>query len=305
MELEPDAASFLAQRLENQKSVDYSDPLDPQQDVELQATAGFKAPSKMSRAFRTARSWISRNPSLRVPADETSARKRKICSNSSEEQSEPLYLLVCIDKGNGSVGLVQIDVGNIKSDKLLFSCLRAEYRAIRGRWLPLLSLRCIQAIDFLQFELWASGEVDVQKYRGQRMLPPTSEYTFDPSTTDPPIGTGRLLHLWNSPNHSDGDGQTVLSRFPKKKRERLYVDASGTMDGWGIHLVEGPNLVLIWLIIFFVILIGSCVFGVSYAVLEHDIQSAFAIASYVISFATLSIGACSICSRRMTGSACS
>jgi hypothetical protein len=47
------------------------------------------------------------------------------------------------------------------------------------------------------------------------------------------------------------------------------------------------------------VLIGNLVFGLAYSVLDHDIQSAFAVASYVISFTTLGNGACSICRQRI------
>jgi hypothetical protein len=129
----------------------------------------------------------------------------------------------------------------------------------------------------------------------------TDDYSYhNRPETYPPIGTGKLMHLWNTPGHLDGNGQTCLSRFPKKKRERLYVSPSGdTAEGWGIHLVEGANWVVISVLIVAIALLGSLVFGVSFAVLHHDIQSSFAIASYVISFAALSIGGCSICSRRI------
>lgn len=63
--------------------------------------------------------------------------------------------------------------------------------------------------------------------------------------------------------------------------------------------MEGLDWVLIWMLIFVVVFIGSSVFGTAYSVLKHDIQSAFAIASYVISLVTLAIGACSICGQRI------
>ena len=81
----------------------------------------------------------------------------------------------------------------------------------------------------------------------------------------------------------------------------MYVGPSGDpAEGWGIHLVEGHNWVVISVLIIFIALLGSLVFGVSFVVLHHDIQSSFAVASYVISFAALSIGGCSIYSRRIS-----
>jgi hypothetical protein len=169
--------------------------------------------------------------------------------------------------------------------------------------LPYLKFRCLESITFVQFELWASDEVDIQPFYDHKILPPESkadEYAFDAATTIPPIGQSRLMHLWKSPEHSDGNGQTCLNRFPKRRRERLYISAGEKPTiGWGIYLVEGLDWVLIWMLIFVVVFIGSSVFGTAYSVLKHDIQSAFAIASYVISLVTLAIGACSICGQRI------
>ncbi|CZR67625.1 uncharacterized protein PAC_17524 [Phialocephala subalpina] len=218
------------------------------------------------------------------------------------QPAEPLFLLVCIEKLNGSVGLTQIDVSGMTSDRVLFSCLRHYRLSIRGKWLPLLKFRCLESIAFVQFELWASDEVDVQPHEDWRMLPPESraeEYAFDTTETLPPIGPGRLMHLWNSPKHPDGTGRTCLSRFPKRRKERLYVSSGGMpAKGWGICLVEGIDWVWIWLLVFVIVLIGSFVFAIAFSVLDHDIQSAFSIASYAVSSTTLGIGACSICSQK-------
>lgn len=86
-------------------------------------------------------------------------------------------------------------------------------------------------------------------------------------------------------------------------RERLCVDASGTpAKGWGIHLVEGNNWALIMILFITISLLGSLVFGVSFAIMHHNIQNAFAMASMVIGMAAFTTSTCSICCRRMTGS---
>jgi len=275
-------------------------------DIEAQLDHSFKGPLSrvevLTHTFkRLACSWMSSKQRTTVT---TQTEKPKI---EVTEEAEDLYLLVCIEKCNGTVSLVQIGVGTISSDKILFQCLRERYEALRGKWRTRLSLRCLQSINFVQFELWgASGEVDIQDYFDHRVLPPASrmdEYSFEAADIFPPVSTTRLMHLWNSPNHLDGDGQRVLSRFPKRRRERLHVDVGKTAYGWGIQLAEGLNWLLIWLLIFLVVLIGSCVFGISFAVLHNDIQSSFAISSYVVSFAAFCIGTCSICSRRMAATA--
>lgn len=227
---------------------------------------------------------------------------KTLTDDKSSRSVDTLFLAICIEKPNGSIVLVQINVAGITSDKDLFACLRQHHLLIRGRWIPTLKFRRLESINFVKFELWPSDEVDIQPFYDRRSLPPPGEeeYEFEAVQALPPVSSARLMHFWKTPNHSDGNGQTCLGRFPKRKQERLYVSAGETPAvGWGIQLREGLDWFLIWMLIFVVVLIGSLVFGLAFAVLEHDIQSAFSIASYVISSVTLGIGAISICGQRM------
>lgn len=215
---------------------------------------------------------------------------------------EPLYLLLLIERGDGSMQLHQENVAEFKSDRELFTRLRHMYRKARGRWLPSLSLRSLQSINFVQFELWSSGDVDVLQYFDHRMLPPKErlEYNFQRTDTLPPIAPNRLMHFWNTPEHPNGSGTTCLSRIPKKRNEKLCVSESGCpARAWGIHLAESWDWTLIMILVLLIFLGGSLTFGIAYALSEHDLQSAFAVSSYVVSFAALSIGACSICCRKI------
>jgi len=54
--------------------------------------------------------------------------------------------------------------------------------------------------------------------------------------------------------------------------------------------VEGWDVKKIWIAGFLLFGLGSLLLGILWAVFGHSIQDAFAIASYVVSFATLSIG---------------
>lgn len=307
VELVPGAAESLKSALQNELPA--AAPAHGDRDLESQAESSSSRTRRLG--FNLLARWIS--PYTKGSQSETEGTKVHpprggITGNTGTYPAEPLFLLVCIEKPNGSLGLIQIDVAGIHSDQLLFACLRQHYLSIRGRWLPYLKFRRLEYINFVQFELWPSDEVDLQPYYDRRMLPPDAradEYLFDPPTTIPPIGPSRLMHLWKSPEHPDGDGRTCIGRFPKRRRERLYVSAGEKpATGWGIHLVEGLDWVLIWMLIFVVVLIGSLVFSVAFAVLEHDIQSAFAISSYVVSFVTLGIGACSICGQKIVNRHC-
>lgn len=279
----------------------------PSSDIESQSTSSISTSTTWSSAtLSRMSSWISSqlHASKNVSCELNELPEREPSGGEASETTELQYLLVCVERTNGSIRLMQIDVTGLQSDRILFNLIRQKCLKMRGKWLPLLSLRCLQSINFVQFQLWPSGEVEVEQHFDYKMLPygaNAEEYSYQTPETFPPIGPAKLVHLWNTPNHPDGNGQTCLSMFPKKKRQRVYVGPTGELPrGWGIHLVEGANWMLISVLIISVALISSVVFGISFAVLHHDIQNSFAIASFVITFAGLLIAVCSICSRRTT-----
>ncbi len=60
--------------------------------------------------------------------------------------------------------------------------------------------------------------------------------------------------------------------------------------GWGLQIVECWDAQKIWLLIFMFFGLGSLAIGVLWAAFEHSIQDAFAIAGYMVAFATVSVG---------------
>lgn len=81
-----------------------------------------------------------------------------------------------------------------------------------------------------------------------------------------------------------------LNRFPKKLREGL-VYRSGLADGnagWGIHIVYGPNAVLIvWLALVVVTLSGAL--GIIYSVVREDPGGGFGMASWMVAWLTCAV----------------
>ncbi|TAQ87030.1 hypothetical protein B7494_g4654 [Chlorociboria aeruginascens] len=210
---------------------------------------------------------------------------------STPESQDLLYLLLCYNSGRFATRLLQIDLSALgpTSDQALFKNLRREYKSMRGFWTSYLSLRSLQSIKFVHFELFKSSLVDV---RQKDVIPPPEhvEYRYLPAPPEviPPIGTNHLMHLFQHPEHAD-EGAVCLDRFPKKLKERLECrKGQATNFGWGLQFVEGWNMKIIWVLAWVFFGTGSLMVGVLWAIYGHNVQNAFAIAAYIVAFATIS-----------------
>jgi len=131
--------------------------------------------------------------------------------------------------------------------------------------------------------------VDIRK---EDDVPPPEdiEYRYTPAPPEliPPVGSNYLMHIFQHPECAEQE-PICLSRFPKKVKEKLRCD-HGTQPGWGLEFIEGWDEKKIWIICFIIFGVGSLMIGVLWAVFEHSIQDAFAIAAYMVAFATVSVG---------------
>ena len=141
-----------------------------------------------------------------------------------------------------------------------------------------------------QFELHIRDLVDV---RFPDMPPKEKirkEYLYEQYDTFPPVGENLMAHLFCHPEDANEMSITCL-RAPKKLKEKLTVcPLQGTREGWGIHLVEAWVTSRVWLLIFFLFLLGSLIFGICWAILEHDIQGAFGVSGYMVTLVAVVVG---------------
>ena len=204
---------------------------------------------------------------------------------------ELVYLLICYNKARYEERLLQLDLTKLGTggDKALFESLRENYYELKkwpSRWL---SLRSLQSIQFVQFEMYKSELVDIKQ---RDKLPPPEDvgyrYAPAPPETMPPIGNNYLMHVFQNPDCADDD-PLCLSKFPKKLKEKLSCK-KGVKRGWGLQFIEGWDGKKLWIVGFVFFGLGSLTFGIVWAVLKHSIQDAFAIAAYMVAFGTMSIG---------------
>ncbi|CAG8950002.1 hypothetical protein HYFRA_00004335 [Hymenoscyphus fraxineus] len=214
----------------------------------------------------------------------------------SNQQINPpidlLYLLICYREGRFATRLLQTNLTSKGTgcDQSLFKLLRSQYQDMRGKFVSRLSLRNLQSIKFVSFELFGKELVNLRK---QDDIPPpgNTDYRYKPTPTDliPPVGENTLMHLFEHPE----EGENVsfcLDRFPKKLHEKLLCRGGGTNAGWGLQFVEGWNMRKIFGSVFFLFAIGSLLIGILWSAYEHSIQDAFSMASYMVAMATMGMG---------------
>ncbi|RDL37225.1 uncharacterized protein BP5553_04658 [Venustampulla echinocandica] len=227
---------------------------------------------------------------LRSPSNPTD-HERSQPETPATPSMESAYLPVCYDQGRYATQLLQLDLTILEadSDKALFQILRKSYHDLRPSWRSWISLRTLESIRFVHFEMYKSELVDVRK---QDDVPPPEDidYRYKPAPPEiiPPVGSKYLMHVFQHPDCAEEES-LCLSRFPKKLKERLRC-RGGIKPGWGLQYEDGLDIKKLWITLFVVFGLGSLTIGISWAILKHSIQDAFAIAAYLLAFATVTVG---------------
>ena len=118
------------------------------------------------------------------------------------------------------------------------------------------------------------------------------EYTYQPCDLSPPVGERLMTHWFSYPDHAHNAQLMAFLRTPKKRKEKLVIRPQRSTEiGWGIQIVEGWILGRLWLVAFLFALIGGITFAICWAVLEKDLQGAFAVSAFIVSLLVLGLGA--------------
>ena len=99
-----------------------------------------------------------------------------------------------------------------------------------------------------------------------------------------------MTHLFHHPEDANEKAIAYL-RAPKKRKNKLSVcPQQGIGMGWGIHLEESWVGYRLWLLALSLFLVGSLIFGICWAALRHDVQSAFGVSAYIATLGGLVFG---------------
>ena len=163
---------------------------------------------------------------------------------------------------------------------------------MRGCWVSVLSLKKLDSLRFVKFELHHKGLVDI--HTTTEIIPPAEkkdEYRYNPipAAVIPPVGENYMMHLYEHPE--DADEEVVcLDRIPKKLRERLMVcQKQRPCLGWGVRFVEGFH----WTKFCILGLCGLilCIgFGVCWSRFRNDVQGGFGVTACMMVALTFTTG---------------
>ncbi|KAI3536010.1 hypothetical protein CSPX01_11044, partial [Colletotrichum filicis] len=123
------------------------------------------------------------------------------------------------------------------------------------------------------------------------VVPKGTEYKCMPipAKLSPPIGPNLLMDYYSNPNDIPSHSTVVLDQFPKRACGRLPQDEQ-IIEAWGIHFQEEWNWERIWWLLALSFFPPSMLFGILWGVLKQDLQSAFGIASWWMTGATIVVG---------------
>jgi hypothetical protein len=290
VELRPGAAIQLEAVLNRQKPHPHATPGSGSRSSRssYQPTPnGSRNTSASSANSRSAGMW----PSSGYPYNGTShpviAR-----ANSSFGQpfQPPLYLLACINEARNTpkVRTIPLHQNPSMNDCDLANALRAEYAKANESWWRSFHLRGLTSIQFVRFYMHRNKFADVSKCPDVPDDTYRKDYEFDSSDTIPPVGPQYLLHLFKHP-HQYEEELVAYYNIPKRL-ERLQDGL-----GWGISLTEGFLPERIWLLIGSSMVLFSIVFAFVWWGVQHDIQGAFAVASFFTSLAGAAVGFTQAC----------
>lgn len=276
IELQPGAAKRLEESLSQRHRV--GDTVPTSRGPTLLTNMGLLL-LKIFTKVRRALSIEDQGLPLRQPPPTASVQHQ---ATPQPQLAEALFLLICHNVSTYDKKLLQLSICDIESDEKFFRALKEYYRSKCNKWWSFISLRTITGIKFVKFEMYRKSQsVDV-RLKNDMPPPENSDYCYTPVPVDliPPVGEGRLMHLFNNPDCAE-DVLACLDRFPKKVREKLVCGDKAIVPGWGLHLEEEVCKTKT-AIVYIVCVLVSSIWGILWTVLGHDISGAFTVSAYMI-----------------------
>ncbi|MCJ1387086.1 hypothetical protein MMC17_010215 [Xylographa soralifera] len=210
-------------------------------------------------------------------------------SQKSYEPAEQLFLLMCVNHSAWACKLIQENASGIASDQQFFRIIRAAHQAGRRNFLSWFRLQKLKSIRSVQFEVFKNYLVAITKVPDYPPPAHIREYKPCYHSTNPPVGENLLTHYYHHPHDAD-DALVWFHRIPKKLRQRVVIDSEQRAAlGWGMYFVEGFDWTKYWILSILVLLVSSLV-GICYSVLADDVQSGFAVASFLMTLFTCLTG---------------
>lgn len=178
---------------------------------------------------------------------------------------------------------------------MVFAYICKRYREIRGFRVKKHFLIKPVKIKYISFVLEAKRKVhifdnDHDSFPTQDELnAKTWHYQPCPPKPPPPMPSSAFIHYLTSCKADVGIGLGPgfwLARLPKKMHESLARSSDPLPMAWGIHIIEGPDMVAVfWTMI--CVLMACLTPLVAYLVVKKDIQGTAGLGSLAVSVITL------------------
>jgi hypothetical protein len=223
-----------------------------------------------------------------------------------------MYLLMCINHKIPGSRLHHQPIlrDPVQTDRELFSSMRKTYFERRRYLGSFLSARNVKRLAFVKFVVDLSEVVDTNSHSHntscgtspdeytctpppELILPsPTAEYTLKhPPKYLPAVGSNYLTHCFQHPECTKKEETWVYNQVPKRIGSRLEsTPENSPLLGWGIGFQEGWNEDKLRHGGFLIFVVGSFTFAILWSVLKHDIQSAFGVSAYWMTWLAIIAG---------------
>ncbi|KAJ4989812.1 hypothetical protein SVAN01_04649 [Stagonosporopsis vannaccii] len=217
-----------------------------------------------------------------------------------------LYLMACMHRTQHHINVVQSLLEKIKTDRQLFCFLRKQLSQHRSLVGSILSMKKVERIFFVKFRLRKGSVAEVRHHKTcctlqicecipphlKVLKPPMGSGEYDcnppgPPDTWPPVCPEFMMHMLYSPDCIAEDDSSILEQLPKKMDCKLDEKTGSPPEGWGLYFQEETDISTTVGVVFIVIFIVSLLFLVFWIVLEHDIQGASGMSSYIIAVASM------------------
>lgn len=170
---------------------------------------------------------------------------------------------------------------NVGTDRELFTFMQQQYIRHQGRFRNMLSLKSVQGIFFVKFNLPVGITVIVRDYNSHYAanaaatncecippaaiveLAPNAQYRCEPGPPAiyPLIAPEHLRSLFSFPEDADEQDDWILKKLPKRVCGKLQGQAGQPAEGWGVYYQEDWDRDFICVMIFSVFLVASALFG--------------------------------------------
>ncbi|KAF5616463.1 uncharacterized protein FTJAE_12956 [Fusarium tjaetaba] len=201
------------------------------------------------------------------------------------ERPPPKFLALCVNTGGNYSTLTEIDTAQFQCDTSAFLALKDEYLRIRGQRARFWFLIKPTTVDFVQFTLWNLRHGYISVCSRPQSIPPHDsreyEYAPKPLRNPPPMPPEVFIHFLNHNEDDHQPGKRIwLPRLPKRLSKRV-IDCDEGCEGWGIHVIEGPNRGMIFLVMILTIF-GSVLATILWSAIRGDIPGGSTLGAFIV-----------------------